>query len=135
MKGGSYKNDKNLTSTLQPKGYLQLANWIRPSKLDAKDSRFDDWFTLNPQGPDAKWISETDAKNYFNLRPRLLELAGIGGFESGGGWKYSLYPAYACAQHFHTVTDGSTEQALDKVFPQEQAPRRGKDGANGLDLL
>lgn len=125
VKSEAYKNYKDLTSALQSKGYLQLLNWRRPGKNDAADSRFYVEDTPNPQGLDAKRISAIDAKSYFNLRPRLLELAGIDGFELAGGRKYYLYLAYVCAQHFHTVTDGSTEQALEKFFRKNNR-REGK---------
>lgn len=106
-----YRKFKDLTSAL--KGYLRLANWIKPGTING---RFLDYYTEEPL-----WISADDAKIYFHLSSRLLQLADV--LPLSGGQRYWLNQAFHCAKHFRTVTDGSTYQALARFLKKNK--RRG----------
>ena len=109
-----YRNFKDLTSALQAKGYLRLADWIKPSKIH---ERFLDQDTGDPL-----WISSYDAKIYFNLSSRLLKLAGVD--QLSNDRRYWLNQAFSCARNFRTVTDGSTEQALVRFLSKNKRRER-----------
>lgn len=121
-------NRPELAAALKSKGLLTatsdpevsaLRTWRMPHALDRYNDGFYDQFTN-----DARWISLGDAKKYFRVDANLLRTAKIQSL-AGNTPRYPLYQVYSCADHFKTIANGNTQQALDAF--QRKNERRERE--------
>ena len=103
----------------------RLAKWEKPSGYVDRRSRFFDR-TANK----ALWISASDAFEYFEVDRQLLLSAMILPI-SGLPGRYYLNQVYACAQHFRTVTNGRTAQALSAFLEKNARKERARTAGVG----
>lgn len=99
-----------------------LATW----KMPRPSERYKDGF-YNSATKEARWVAPGDAKIYFGVDANLLRIAKIERL-AGEPPRYPLYQVYSCAEHFKTVTNGTTQQALSEF--RQKNERRERESAS-----
>lgn len=118
----------DLESALRARGLLktnfseaavdkELLTWRLPP-LEAMENEEEFWDEFE-EAP--VWIAPKDAKNYFGVDFNLLRRARIKSLRGKAPHQLPLYQVYACAEHFKTVTAGTTRQALDQFLRKNEA--------------
>ena len=144
-----YTNRPALATALRALGRLDTpgpaalkdSRWKAPHVSEAKDPCF-----FDPCLDAPLWISDKDAATYFNLRVPSLESAGVhlvskremdaysefGSLFVQHGRRRWLYPVFACAHHFNTVSPGTARQALQRFLGKNK--ERESEIMQGLGL-
>lgn len=115
LNNGLDTSDPELATVLQEKSHSRLASWKEPLALATRDPRFFNGDSREPTY-EPLWISAPEAQRYFQVSERLpvfpRPLPYVTTLFRGPNSRYSLYQVYAYAEHFRTVTKGTTDQAL-----------------------
>lgn len=126
-----YQNRPALASALRAKGLLmdtsrskaniesRLSSWRKPSLDEMMDSRM--W---DEDEEAACWIAPSDARKYFKITSNLLQKARLKPLSGKASYQLPLYQVYACAEHFGTVTSGTTQQAYKEFLGKNEQRER-----------
>ena len=124
---GVYQTRPALASALRAKGSLAntsrsktdiesgLSSWRKPSLDKMIDSRM--W---DDDEQEALWITPSDARKYFKTTSFLLQKARIKPLARKASYQLPLYQVYACAEHFGTITSGTTQQAFKDFLSKNE---------------
>ena len=126
---GVYDNRPDLASDLEDRGLLKRT---RPSKDDIRaalrtwrlpkpDQFLQDPAFYDQDTEEAKWISQRDARVYFDVSGNLLGTARIKPLGENP-IRYHLYLVYSCAEHFDTA---DPDAALDAYLLRSGGQGRG----------
>ena len=78
----------------------------------------------NEDEEEARWITPSDARKYFKITSYLLQNVRIKPLPQKASYHLPLYQVYACAEHFETITSGTTQQAYEDFLSKNDERQR-----------